>query len=150
MNERSVSALRILVIAVAGYFSLATSSTPDWYVRSAHVDVPIEAVPTSARIRVTLEAEAVIILAPDAVGIQSSSGQSWTPEDGPHESEGYCSGYHRDGIFCEEVPGGSGSFDYELFMAAGVDGSSARIEVLAGGPPERLEQNFGVNIEVLP
>lgn len=150
MTERFVSALRFLVVAVAGYFSLATSAEPTWYVRAAHVDVPIELAPTTARIRVTLEAEAVIILAPDAVGIQSSSGLVWAPEDGPVESDGYCSGYHQDGTFCEEVPGGSGSFDYELLIAAGIEGSSARIEVLAGGVPDRLARNFGVNIEVLP
>jgi len=146
MNERKTAVWRFLAVGVAGYFSLATSSEPDWYVHAAHVDVP----PPTARIKVTLDAEAVIILGPEVLSIQSSSGVAWTAEDGPTQSDGHCARYHEVGTFCEEVPGGSGSFEYEVLVRPEAPSTTARIEVWAGGLPERLSTNFGVNIEVLP
>jgi hypothetical protein len=151
MSKPKVAIWRFLVVTLAGYFSLATSAPPpDWTVRAAHVDVPLDPSSSRARISVTLDAEAVIILAPEALGIESSSGIVWTPEDGSFESEGYCEDYHRMGTFCEEVPGGSGTFEYEVSMAAGPAGTTGRIEVLAGGILERLNRSFGLSLEVLP
>ena len=151
MSEPKMAFWRSLVVTLAGYLSLATSAPPpDWTVRAAHVDVPLDPSSSRARISVTVEAEAVIILAPEALGIESSTGIVWTPEDGSFESERYCEDSHRLGTFCEEVPGGSGTFEYEISMAAGPAGTTGRIEVLAGGVLERLSTNFGVSIEVLP
>jgi hypothetical protein len=146
MSERRTAALRFLVVAVAGYFSLATSAEPDWYVRAAYVDL----VPPTARIEVTLDAEAVILLGTEVLAIHSSSGLVWTAQDGPVESDGYCADYHQRGMFCEEVPAGSGVFQYEISLASAQPDTLARVEVFAGGPPERLSTDFGVKIEVLP
>ena len=153
MNERLRPALRFMLIGVAGYLSLATSAPEDRFVESAHVDVPLGAEASTARIHVTLDADAVIIVAPDALGIESSSGRVWTPDDGPLESEGYCEEYDRYGMFCEEVPGGSQAFDYEILLPPGAAGAMARIEVLAGGDESRVFSpgaRFGLDIEVLP
>jgi len=150
MNERVVAALRLLVVALAGYFSLATSAPEEWFLRTAHVDLPLDTAPSVARIRVTLDAEAVSIRAPDVLGIQSSSGLVWMSGDARVEPEGYCTEHHGYGTFCEEVPDGSGAFEYELLLPSGDAGASTRVDVFAGAPPERLSDHFGVNIEVLP
>jgi len=147
MNEQTRAALRIVVLAVTGYLCLATSAPEDWFLRSAHVDLA----PPTARIKVTLDAEAVIIMGPGLLAIQSSSGRSWTSGDLPTESDGYCSAYHREATFCEEVPNGSATLEYDLFVQPlAPSATTTRVEVIAGGIGERLQAKFGVNIEVLP
>jgi hypothetical protein len=153
MSQRVRTALRFLVLAVTGYLSLATIPGQDWFVESAFVDLPLHAEASTARLRVTVDAEAVIIVAPAALAIQSSSGQVWTPDDAAPEPGAHCGSYRRLGMFCEGVPGGSHAFDYELLLPAGPAGATTRIEAQAGGIASRVTTDggrLGVNIEVLP
>lgn len=151
MTEVRRNVLRFAVLAVAGYLSLATSAPAIWTVESAYVDIPLTGDSTTVRIRVHLESEDVALSAPELARVSSSSGRTWVPGDGS-DSDQYCDPSSYIGRFCEAVPLGSATLEYELSLIRGTD-SVARIEVLAGGYIDRLERpngRFGLSVEVLP